>query len=68
LYELALDQLEEQPRYAFLIAANEGRLRAVLQRERLDELYAAVDRQLREGPDLDNERLIVLNLNRVTTG
>jgi len=67
LYELALDQLEEQPRYAFLIAANEGRLRAVLQRERLDEPYIAVDHQLREGPDPDNERLIVLNLNWVTT-
>jgi hypothetical protein len=67
LWELALDQLEAQSRFVFLIAANEGRLRAVLQRERLEELYQEVDRQLREGPDLSNERLIVLNLNQVTT-
>jgi len=67
LYELALDQLEERPRFVFLIAANEGRLRVVLQRERLEELYREVDRQLREGPDLENDRLIVLNLNLATT-
>ena len=67
LWELALDQLEERPRFVFLIAANEGRLRAILQRERLEELYAEVDRQLREKPDVDNDRLIVLNLNRATT-
>jgi len=54
LYELALDQLEARPCFAFLIAANEGRLRVVLQRERLNELYAEVDRQLRGGPDLTN--------------
>ena len=67
LWELALDQFEAQPRFAFLIAANEGRLRAVLQREQLEDLYREIDRQLREGPDLDNNRLIVLNLNQVTT-
>ena len=67
LWELALDQLEEQPQFVFLIAANEGRLRAVLQRERLDELYQQVDGQLREGPDLASDRLIVLNLNQATT-
>ncbi len=67
MWELALDQLEEYPRFVFLIAANEGRLRAVLQRERLDELYQEVDRQLRDGPDLANDRLIVLNLNQATT-
>jgi hypothetical protein len=67
LWELALDQLEAQPRFVFLIAANEGRLRAVLQRERLEDLYREIDRQLREGPDLGNDRLIVLNLNQVTT-
>jgi len=67
LWELALDQLEKKPRLVFLIAANEGRLRAVLGRERLEELYAEVDRQLREGPDLGNDRFIVLNLNQATT-
>lgn len=72
----------------FLIAANEGRLRAVLQREitrqyqyksltdrvqsarrrgRMEELEREINRQLQEGPDLNNERLIVLNLNQVTT-
>lgn len=67
LWELALDQLEAQPQYVFLIAANEGRLRAVLQRERLEELYQEVDRQLQHGPELRNERIVVLNLNQVTT-
>ena len=67
LRELALSQQEAQPRFVFLIAANEGRLRAVLQRERLEDLYREIDRQLREGPDLSNDRLIVLNLNQVTT-
>lgn len=57
----------EQPREAFLIAANEGRLRSILQRERLEDLFQEVDRQLREGPALDHERLVVLNLNQVTT-
>ncbi|GAB4533302.1 MAG: hypothetical protein Fur0018_22500 [Anaerolineales bacterium] len=67
LWELAVDQLEDHPRYVFLIAANEGRLRAVLQRERLEDLYGEVDRQLREGPDANHNRLIVLNLNQATT-
>ncbi len=57
----------ENSRTVFLIAANEGRLRAVLHQERLENLYREIDRQLREGPDLSNDRLIVLNLNQVTT-
>lgn len=61
------DQLTSQPQHIFLIAANEGRLRAVLRRERLHELYEEVDHQLRRGPNLNNERLIVVNLNLVTT-
>ncbi|MBC7228745.1 MAG: hypothetical protein H5T61_16180, partial [Thermoflexales bacterium] len=67
LRDLAVEWQAKQPRQVFLIAANEGRLRAVLQRERLEDLYREVDRQLRDGPDLDNDRLIVLNLNQVTT-
>jgi len=67
LLELAVDLLEESPQFVFLIAANEGRLRAILQKEKLEDLYNKVDRQLREGPDLKNERLIVINLNEVTT-
>jgi len=67
LRDLAADWQAAQPRAVFLIAANEGRLRAVLQHEQLRDLYAEVDRQLREGPDLHNGRLLVLNLNQVTT-
>lgn len=67
LLELAVEQLEAQPSQAFLIAANEGRLRAVLKGEELNDLYQKVDRQLQDGPDLDNDHLIVLNLNHVTT-
>jgi hypothetical protein len=67
LYDLFVNWRAEQPRTVFLIAANEGRLRAVLQRERLEELFQEIDRQLREGPVLDHERLVVLNLNQVTT-
>jgi len=39
----------ENSRTVFLIAANEGRLRAVLHQERLENLYQEIDRQLREG-------------------
>lgn len=67
LQELAAEWRAETPRQVFLIAANEGRLRAVLQRRQLAELYQEVDRQLREGPALESNRLIVLNLNQVTT-
>ncbi len=67
LRDLVANWRAEEPREVFLIAANEGRLRAVLQRERLVELYQEMDRQLREGPALENDRLIVLNLNQVTT-
>jgi len=67
LRDLAADWQAAYPRSVFLIAANEGRLRAVLQHERLSGLYAEVDRQLRAGPDLHNGRLLVLNLNQVTT-
>lgn len=52
---------------AFLIAANEGRLRAILSRKGLERLHEEVDRQLRAGPEIDNPHLIVLNLNQVTT-
>jgi hypothetical protein len=67
----ALEQVytrkEETSSEVFLIAANEGRLRALLNREHLEQLYNEIDVQLRDGPDLTNHRLIVLNLNKVTT-
>lgn len=62
----ALKHTRAQP--VFLIAANEGRLRAVLGQVDSKQLYQNVDRQLRNGPDdLNDSPLIVLNLNRVTT-
>lgn len=67
LSDLATGWQAENSRTVFLIAANEGRLRAVLHQERLENLYQEIDRQLREGPDLSNDRLVVLNLNQVTT-
>ncbi len=67
LSDLATGRRAQHSATVFLIAANEGRLRAVLQRERLEDLYWEIDRQIREGPDLSNDRLIVLNLNQVTT-
>ena len=54
-------------KYIFLIAANEGRLRAVLAQEGLAELEDEVGIQLQDGPDLDNQHLVVLNLNQITT-
>jgi hypothetical protein len=51
----------------FLIAANEGRLRALLVDAKLITLYEAVNAQLVNGPDLAHPQLIVLDLNRVTT-
>lgn len=67
LEELALVQREPRSGTSFLIAANEGRLRAILAQEQLRDLKDEVDRQLREGPDLTNDRLIILNLNQITT-
>lgn len=65
----ALDAAFHSPavEQVFLIAANEGRLRALLIAEKLITLYQEVDQQLEQGPDFDHSRLIVLNLNRVTT-
>lgn len=53
--------------HAFLIAANEGRLRALLAEANLEALYQEISQQLIEGPKRDHSKLIVLNLNRVTT-
>ena len=66
MLELAVNINEKRPKSVFLIAANEGRLRALLRDDLLDELYKDVDTQLREGPDL-RKNIVVLNLNRALT-
>ncbi|GEM49187.1 hypothetical protein [Deinococcus cellulosilyticus] len=54
------------PSMPFLIAANEGRLRAQLASLGLPELQAEVDRQLQEGPD-PSKPVLVIDLNRIPT-
>lgn len=51
----------------YLIAANEGRLRSLLAEAGVPELREQIDRQLRDGPDLENAGLVVINLTAVTT-
>jgi hypothetical protein len=52
----------------FLIAANEGRLRYLLQQSPdLAALYTRIDRQLREEPAATDAELVVINLTQVTT-
>jgi hypothetical protein len=52
----------------YLIAANEGRLRALLSADsRLYELYQSVDAQLRQGIDSGSRQLVLINLTAVTT-
>ncbi len=52
----------------FLIAANEGRLRALLSgNEELEKVREDVEAQLRNGPELDHQHLVVFNLNQITT-
>ena len=67
LQEMDVDLAHEQPQSVFLIAANEGRLRAILSSGRLQSLYVRVDKQIREGAEDQNDRLIVIDLNQVTT-
>ncbi|MBN2267715.1 MAG: hypothetical protein JW725_05270 [Candidatus Babeliaceae bacterium] len=59
--------LQEETQDVFLIAANEGRLRALLSQGKLSDLHRQVDKQLREEPALNQPQLLVLNLNQVTT-
>jgi hypothetical protein len=66
MLELAVNMDEKRPKSVFLIAANEGRLRALLRDDLLDELYKDVDAQLREGPDF-SKNIVVLNINRTIT-
>jgi hypothetical protein len=52
----------------YLIAANEGRLRALLSDDpQLRPLYESIDRQLRHGTASGSARLVVINLTAVTT-
>jgi hypothetical protein len=67
LREMDAELARAQPQTIFLLAANEGRLRALLSREGLHDLYTPVDRQIRMGTDAQNSRLIVIDLNQVTT-
>jgi hypothetical protein len=68
LGDLVRDLEDADIHKVYVIAANEGRLRSLLRgRSEFSELRNNVDRQLREGPDTTSSRLIVLNLNKVTT-
>jgi hypothetical protein len=67
LRELAATIEQENPTTTFLIAANEGRLRYLLNQEQLSKLHAYVDQQLRQGTQVNDQHLIVMNLNNVTT-
>jgi hypothetical protein len=67
LHQLNAAMIATNSTERYLIAANEGRLRALLTAAHLDDLYEAVNTQLLQGPDQNNQRLIVVNLNRVTT-
>lgn len=52
----------------YLIAANEGRLRALCASdESLNNLYTSIDHQLRDGSHGDSRDFVVINLNDVTT-
>jgi hypothetical protein len=52
----------------YLIAANEGRLRALLSDDpQLRRLYESIDTQLRHGADSGSALLVVINLTDVTT-
>jgi hypothetical protein len=66
LQELAHSLSQKQPKSVFLIAANEGRLRALLSRNQLEDVYRRVDPQLHKGTEVDKQ-LIVINLNQTTT-
>lgn len=68
LRRLAESLLVEESNSIFLIAANEGRLRALLSQE--DNLKTIRDKvyfQLKSGLDRKNSQLILLDLNQVTT-
>ncbi|MBD2028303.1 hypothetical protein, partial [Leptolyngbya sp. FACHB-711] len=68
LQQLANSLLVGQPNSIFLIAANEGRLRALLGREdKLKVVGDKVNKQLKNGLNKNDTQLIVLDLNQVTT-
>lgn len=60
---------EASPDTVFLIAVNEGRLRALLSLGNFPHLDEEVDRQLREGTErrTKSNGLLVINLNKATT-
>ncbi|WP_110516874.1 ATP-binding protein [Herpetosiphon llansteffanensis] len=67
LEELAAQLTQPKPTMIFLLAANEGRLRAALNGDPLSQLRDNVFKQLANGPEVDNHQLVVINLNNVAT-
>jgi hypothetical protein len=66
LHDLAM-AWKSASRDCYLIAANEGRLRALLGQAGELELDREVDRQLQHGVDAGAPQLVVINLTAVTT-
>ena len=65
---LAFSLTDDHASGHYLIAANEGRLRALLaEDEALSSLYTLVNDQLRDGAHGASPKLVVINLNNVTT-
>lgn len=56
-----------EPGPVFLIAANEGRLRALLGNDGLGQLRQKADAQLRGEPVAAGDRLLIINLNKAST-
>lgn len=67
LRELQAAGASEESGPVFLIAANEGRLRALLGKGGLEELRRKADAQLRGEPAAEEDRLLVINLNKAST-
>lgn len=67
LKKLAKSYSDDTNKNVYLVAANEGRLRKLLSGKKLETLYIDIDAQLKAGPDLESKKLIVINLNRITT-
>lgn len=67
LEQLAESLKSSKAQKVFLIAANEGRLRALLSTPALESLLSIVEEQLREPPTETSKPLLILNLNAVFT-
>ncbi len=67
LRELQASSASDESDVVFLIAANEGRLRALLNRDGLEDLRRKTDAQLRGDLATEEDNLLVINLNRAST-